>query len=387
MAEETTATLEPQRSESGTPSDPQFDRIAAEDAAEQFLNATRAELANETPPPATVERKRGPDGKFLKKETTATPPQGETAPSVAQAAEPPAVDPVWKELAKQEGISDETIATFKSEQEIETAIAAQRVTSFQKAAATLGINPQQYNDFLQWQKTGGQPNQQPAQTPTQPAVTPQPELPKVEYDPDEWTPKQIEAMKALEARAARGDAANAEVTKLSQKLAELEGAMRQSAMQAQAAQQQAMYAESWDKAAAKIPGFAEYFGKPSDLLRLAQTQPNHQRIRDYIGFDAHFQPIWQSYVSRVGENDTALYLAIRDAWNASPYSKVARKDNTNGAHVNGNGSVVRNPPRRNQPQEAMPANGNVKGEMDRVLSGISEAWEARGENPFKDLGI
>lgn len=392
MPDETTAVIETPPSESGPVSiDPQFDRVAAEEAADKFLNATRAELANETPPPAP-DRKRGPDGKFLKKEEQIVPPpQGETTPSVAQAAGSPAVDPVWKELAKEEGISDETIATLKSEAEIEAAIQTQRVGKFQQAAQLLGMTPQVYAEFVQWkQGQGAAPQgQQPSQqTQTPPATTVPVELPKVEYDEDEFTPKQIETLKALEARANKAEMTAAETQKLSQKLAELENAVRQSAMQAQVAQQQAMFAESWDKAAARIPGFTEYFGKPSDLLRLGQTQPNHQRVRDYIGFDAHFQPIWQSYVARVGENDTALYLAIRDAWNASPYSKLGGRNGNNGsAQANGNGSVVRNPPRRSQPQESMPVNGDIQGEMDRVLAGISEVWDSKGENPFKDLGI
>ena len=387
MPDETTTTLEPQTTEGGLPHDPQVDTQAAHDAAEQFLAATRSDLEGQTPPDAAAGTPvRDEKGRFAKKD--ATPPQDQ-AP--AMSVEPPAVDPVWKELAKAEGLPEDQIETFQSEADIETAITTNRVQKMQQAATLLGINPQQYHQYMQWQQQYGQSAPQGQQPPEAQQTQPPPTVEelKLDLDEDELDPKVLATIKALAGKVNQLGTVATENQKLSQKLAELEGYVRQSALQAQAAQQQAVYAESWDKAAAKIPGFSEYFGKPSDLLRLAQTQPNHQRIRDYVGFDAHFQPVWQNYVNRVGENDTALYLALRDAWNASPYSKLAPGTSRNG--TNGNGSahvqqgVVRQTARRTGPRET--GGDAIDAEMNRTLGTIAEAWDRKGENPFKDLGI
>jgi hypothetical protein len=385
MAEEQTAVLEQQTTEGGLPLDQQFDVEKAHDAAEQFLAATRAELEGETPPAESKPTpQRGPDGKFLKK--TATPQE---APANAQSVEPSAVDPVWLDLAKEEGLSDDAIASLKSESEIEAAIQNNRVQKVQQAAQLLGMDAQSYQQFMQWRNGGAAPQgQQPVQP--QQVVQPPVDEPLPEFTEDEFSPEQIAKLKPLAEQIRAAKAALAATQKLQSEVEALKAQEQQRAIAAHQSQKQAEYAQSWDKAAEKIPGFTEYFGKPSDLLRLAQTQPNHQRVRDYIGFDAHFQPTWANYVNRVGENDTALYLAIRDAWNASPYSKIT----SNGGARNGtngsprvNGSVVRQTARRTGPRETAPPSGDVRAEMDRSFDTIAEKWDARGENPFKDLGL
>ena len=406
MADEQTATLEP--TTTTTEGGQQFDLDKAHDAAEQFLAATRAELETETQPTETkAAPARGPDGKFLPKDSKATGQQGnEATEQTAASDETPTVDPVWLDLAKEEGLPEDAIKNFKTEAEIEAAIQTNRVQKVQGAAQLLGIDPVRYRQYMEWQQSqqanmpAGQQTAQ-SQTQTQPAATAIEEV-KLDLDEDELDPKVLATIKALTAQVNKLGTVAVDNQKLSQKLAELEGHVRQSAMQAQAAQVQAQYAESWDKAASKIPDFKEYFGKPSDLLRLSQTQPDHERVLDYVGFDARFQKVWNRYtkgyqdangrfVPGLGESDTTLYLALRDTWNASPYSKIASgngngRSGTNGSAQYGNGSVVRQPARRTGQKEPMPAQ-NVEAEMGRSLAAISEQWDAKGENPFKDLGF
>ena len=380
LEQEPSQATQPQPEAGALPVDNQFDTAKAHEAAEQFLDAMKAEQEEAaTGAPAARDEK----GRFIGRgREQSTQPAASAVPTEA----PTGVDPVWLDLAKQEGLSDDVISAFKSETEVEAAIQSNRITQAQRAFQTLGVDPNEFAAFVQ-QKRGGQPVTQPTPTQTQPVTPPIEEL-KLDLDEDELDPKVVSTIKALTAQVNKLGTVAAENQKLSQKLAELEGQVRQSAESANASRLRAQYAEEWDKAAAKVPGFLDYFPKPSELLRLGELNPRHQAVRDYLGFDAHFQPIWGDYVQRVGDNPTSLYLALRDAWNQSPYSKITGtgKQGTNGTGANGNGSVIRQPARRTGVQEPLPASSNLDAEMKRSQSALGSVWDNMGGNPFRADG-
>lgn len=361
------------------PSTETLDMEPLHDAAEKFLAAQEAERAG-TPP---VERQRDANGRFVGQGAAST--GSESVP----ASTPQGIDPVWVDVAKREGLSDEQIASFKSESDIESAIQARRVIQAQRVFQSMGVDLSEFAAFLQQKRGGQQPmmgQQAPPQSQPQTVAQAIEEL-KLDLDEDEVSPVAAKALREVAERINKLGAVAAENQKLIQKVNELEGYVRQSAESARAAQLEAQYAQELDQAAQKIPGFLDYFGKPSELRRLAQVSPNHPKVLDAAEFDGRYQVIWQNYVGRLGDNEVSRFLALRDTWNQSPLSRVSAGpgNGTNGTGANArpaNGSVVRQTASRSTPTGPMPSGADLDSELKRIESLIGGAWDNLGHNPL-----
>ena len=365
----------------------------AEAAAEQYF----AEQGVDTAKPMLL---RGADGKFVSPnaeakpaespEPIATPVVGETPPAPAA----PKLEPVWVEAAKLEGFSDDEIGRFQNEQEVQHHITAKRIGALQRA----GIDPVAYAQFQQWRQSQNQPPQDKATPPPQGATAaPAPVVDdfKLELDENELSPELVKPMRELESYARKlKESLGAENTQLRQKLTQLEGKVEQSVRSAQVAESEVRAAKEWDDAAKGTPGFVEILGLPSEVKKLSISNPNDPKVQNYMAYAAYFKPIYERYVSILGENNVALGRVMADAFAASPFARLATNgtNGTNGKNNNttsatiGAGSTVRAAPRRGGTAEPVPNGDEFAAEMQRATDVAGRAWENAGQNPFSVHG-
>ena len=378
-----------------TPAPPALDsdRGAAEVNAEnrETAEAAAAQLLADLQAPTEQDRPRDEHGRFLptKAEAEAAKSAPPSEPSKPAPGSDRGIDPVWIEAAKDAGLSEPEIALLRSDDDAQNAITTRRLSGQLNAMRTLGITPEMLTSYQQWQNQQAQQQQQ-GQPPTQPQAAPVSTVPefKLELDENELTPEVVKPIKAMAEHLNKVTALLAagkqEKEQLRQQLAELGGYVRQSAEQAQTAQREARTAHEWDQAAASVPGFVEYFGKPSELKRLQAQNPNDSKVVDAAAFAGYFGQTWGRYSAILGETPRALQLALRDAWQASPFSRL---NGANGRAVNNNnsplqpGSVVRSSPRRASNIES--SVDHYQAEYERALEVVGAAYDENGGvSPF-----
>jgi hypothetical protein len=347
-------------------------QATAEAAAQQLLTDLQA--------PVQPDRQRDEHGRFV----------GDKPVVTAPVVPPPSrVDPVWVEAAKEAGLADTEISILKSDDEVQNAIATRQLGGQLSAMRTLGITPDQLTAYQQWQWQQQQiQQQQVAGAPSQQQQTAaDPEF-NLELDEAELAPELVKPIRAMADQLAKVTAAmtagGKENQQLRQQLADVQGLVRQSAEQAQAAQREARVSHEWDQAAATVPGFTEYFGKPSDLRRLQAQNPNDPKVVDAAAFAGYFGNTWAKYSGILGESPRALQLALRDAWQASPFSRLNGNGRANGKNNNGtpqDGSVIRSSPRRAS-ATSEPSVSPIEAEYERAMEVVGAAWDEGGQNPF-----
>lgn len=339
-------------------------RALAEAAAQEMLDG----LHGQPPEPEAPARPRDENGRFL----AAKQPEP-TSPV-------PVVDPVWVEVAKDQGFTDTEIAGWKSDRDAETQISSRRYVNQMKAMQSLGLDPQALTEFQQWRQQQGKP----AVTPQTPVPTATPDF-ALELDENELAPEVVKPIKAmvdqLNKVTALSASVNQENQQLRQKVADMEGYVRQSAEQAKAAQSEAQQAAAWDEVAAAVPGFSEYFGKISDLKRLVFANPDDPKAADGEVFFNRLTRSWNRYSKVIPDERKAAALAIKDAWNGLPFSRMPKNGRTNGNGALQPGSVIRSQPRRGAQVE--PTDSSWEAERERQLAAAGAAYEqAGGVNPF-----
>lgn len=348
---------------------------------------------------------RDAKGRFLPKTTTAdttttppaTVPQPEASqpePAPVEPAQPthPALDPVFVEAVKGMGLSDADLAGATTEDEVLNKLQTRRASKHREALESLGLSDAEYAAIQRVRQSAAEPAPSvaappPATQPT-PAANPaqaaaEPVLP--EFNEDELDPETAKVVKGVLKYVA--DAKADMAAKLQAFQQGVEEQQRQSAAAAQAAQREAQLDEIWDKVAVQIPGFTEYFGgKPSEIKRIAKTNPGDRRVRDFMYFANDFNDSWGKYQG-FGENETTLKLALRDAWRSSALSKVQAAKNGNGStngHSNGKsympGSVVSGGSNRISPMEPDITDGDLDAEMRR----IDAILDKKGGQPFRE---
>lgn len=379
MADEpqnTTVEQQPEET-SAPPAEPQgmgFDLDAAHKAAEEFLAQSRQE---ETAEPT---RERDEHGRFKSKAAAVPAQQPDTPTPFVHESQTPRVDPAWVEAAKVEGFSEAEIGTFTSDDDVQTRIAVRRLQNLQRA----GITPQDYLAFQQWRQQGSQP--QPAQT----QQTPQPTVAttlddlNLNIDENELAPEVAGQLKAMNEYVNKLKATLVgENQKLRQQVDTMEQATMQQRAAVEQAQREAQWAREWDAATDGTP-FASYFGKPSELKRISDANPNDQRVLDLVGFRAYFDPAYDRYSKTLGHTAQALKLAVRDAWQASPFSRLNGNGNANrnNGTGNANGSVVRQSATRRSPAEQYKPDS--AGDFERGMDVVKQAFADNGGiNPFR----
>lgn len=362
-----------------TPPTPQAEAMAAERAVAEaaaagfFAEQQPQEIPVEEKPADT--RQRDANGRFLRPET------------------PSAVSRVWQEAAKQHGFTDEEVSAFSSDVQAQQKIGERRLTEQIRAIQTLGIDPQQFSAFQQWQQGQRQPQGQGQQTPSattsqQPPNTVATSLDdlKLDLNEDEVAPEIAQQLKAMNDYVNRLKAtALTENTKLRTEMQELQQQLRQSAEAVTRAQAAAAESAQWDQVAADVPGFVEYFGTPSDLDRMAQQNPRAAIVRDADTFNRNYLlPKLDEYERVLGVNHpSAKLLALQDAWAESPWSKLSAtpKNGTNGKNSYGPGSVVRSSGRKPSAAEPAPSD-DIQAEYNRLMQVVGEQWDRMGGNPF-----
>jgi hypothetical protein len=381
-----------------TPTEPtpvvvtQPDPLAAEVArAHEAASAFIAEqVAAETPP---VERQRGPDGKFLPKEGTKGPGDEGT-----EGAPPPVkLDGAWMEAAKIVGFREDEIAAFKSDQDLQKEVLWRRQSVMQGA----GIDPGEFQAFQQWrqqqQQFGPPPQQQWGAPP--PPVDPQTGIPqqprppvqptaladlKLDLNEENIAPELVKPLRDVQQFANQVKATlGAENAQLKQMMVGLYGMIQQSVEAGQRASSEAQQAAEWDNAAKEVPGFVEAMGMPSEIRRVAQTNPNDPRVQNYVAFRAYFEPTYQRYASILGPG-APLQRVMADAFSASPFAgRVTGNAGTNGKNGPQRGSVIRGAQRRGSSAEPPPQGDPMARELERINEVIGAAWGQAGGNPTR----
>ena len=370
------------------------DLAARHDAAGKFLAALHSGES-----PAAETRTRDAHGRFITKATpaistesttdVAAEPASVTTPTETSPS-PPTLDPIWAEAAKEEGLPDSVIASFKTPDDVQSGIALHRMKQLQR----LGIDPAEYVQYIQSKQnrqTSPAPDAAAAPAAAKPdaaaAMVAAIEDLKVTIDENELAPEVVGPLKAIVDYANKLKAGMADTRKLQQKVDALEGYIRQSVesyQQAQQSQRDTQWAEEqWDKAAEETPGFTEYFGKPSELKHIAQANPSDKKVMDAAAFDGYFQGFWRKYSEILGEGPKALSLALRDAWKASPFSRIGAIGG-NGNKGNGApaiGSVIRTGNGRAS-TTTQPATNDLNAELERIASTLGDAWNTNGGNPW-----
>lgn len=372
---------------------PQVEDSAAVVLAEEHAVAEAAAahfFDDQKPAEEKPDRPRDPTGRFAS--TKPTEPTGETeTPENPPAETPPVkVSGVWQEAARQVGLSDDEIAKFNSDAEAQQQVSTKRISRQVEAIQTLGIDPQDFGRYVEWRnnQANGQQTTTPRTT-TQPTPTVATTLDdlNLNIDENELAPEVAQQLKAIVEYTNKLKASYVgENQKLQQTVNGLQAQVQQSVAARDAVEREAREAVAWDQAASAVPGFVQYFGgKPSDLKKMAQANPNNPRIADALAFDNYLLPKLDEYIRIIGDNEKARQLALQDAWAMSPFSRVngsASPNGTNGANRYGPGSVPRGAPRRGTAAEPTPGDGDIQAEYDRLMNVVGQQWDNAGGNPY-----
>lgn len=314
----------------------------------------------------------------------------ETEPPVDQVA--PKISEMWAFAAKAAGMTPEEIATIPNDSTAQQQIQVRRQNLAMQALQASGID---LNEFQAWQASRQQGGQQPVQQQVVPfqhqtVATTIDEL-KLDLPDGEIAPEDAARWKAVQDhvnKLATQLAADAKVKdQLAQKVGAYEQQQQEWSKAVQERQAEDAGAAFLDDVVAKIPGFTEVLGKPSEVLDARRQNPMDPRVQQFDAFLIYGQPAVMRWIKEVGRNDAeVVVLAMKEAFNASPFSKLPKNGEAvlvNGKHGNngyGNGSVPRGTPRRGSAEKAPPAN-SAEAEQNRIAELIGAEWE-RGGNPF-----
>lgn len=306
------------------------------------------------------------------------------------------VDPIWLEAAKEAGIPESELSSLKTPEQIEQRIQTQRIMEAQKAIQTLGIDAQEFINWRQSMQQQGQQQgggQQGGKPQADDALTKAVEELQLKIDEESLGDELSEPLKILAEEINKTKAVLRANTQLQQRVEALEAGLQQRAAMDQQAQMEKHWANTWDKVSAQIPGYQEYFGKPSELKRLMEVRPDDQRAIDAVAFDQYFQKSWSRFAKSFGETETALKLALADAWEKAPFSRLAGRKGSNGnTGTPQNGSVVRHGVRRTGPErigvevdDVDRENGELlAAELKAIAGRLGKAWDDVGGNPWRN---
>ena len=328
------------------------------------------------------DRPRDPEtGRFLPKTAESTGDGGVAGTDV----EAPTIDPVWVERAKMRGFTDDQISEFKTESDVETALIRDTIT----AARKFGTDPMTISQALRfYQQHNGQPPQdqrppQPAQAQAAPPATVAlPEF-KLALPEDIVDPQVGKALQeSLTQYAAQLKASfEAELHKRDQKLEAWETERKQSAEAREQVAQAEANAAMFDRAASQVPGMVEFFGKPSELDRIARQNPSDPKVKQFRALAPYLEDKIQFWAGELGWNERAMARAFQDALQESPFAQSVAQArsgsrNGNGTAAYGNGSVVRSPGRTRPRSESLPPDGDIEAEAKRIMAELeSMQWE------------
>lgn len=334
-----------------------------EAAADEYY---AAQTANGPPSDDSLTRKRDANGRFVSaSEETPT-----SAPPAAEGEGLPSLDKALMERAKVDGIPDTTIATFKSDADLQAGIKMHRMQMLER----LGIDPM---EFVEFRNSRGKATTKPE--PEAPVAAPPVPTFKLDIDENEMDPATVKALRSAEAQfndqfgKAKAELA-VEQAKTREAREAWEKQQQQSAEAAKRAQEQSQLEQQFDTAAAKVAGFTGYFGKPSELNRIAATDPGHSKVQDLMAFNSYFAAAYTRYQQSLGPSQRALEMAISDAWEASPFSKIPSGNGTKNTTTYGPGSVPRGAGRMVTLSKSPTAadSGDIDAEMKRIYAEIDK---------------
>lgn len=338
-------------------------------AAQQFIDQ-RMDVE-----PGVEDYRRDERGRFL--------PKGDAQPQATEPApvETPSVDPVWLEAAKEAGLPEAAIAGLKTENEFVAAIEAQEYAKAKQYCDYLGIDPVEYQAWQQ-SRSQPQPTPQAVQTPAPTPAVVDEVIP--EFTEDEFSPEQIAKLKPLVEQIRATKAALAVTQKLQSEVDAIKAQERQRVEAARKADFQQKQAARLNAASSKVPDIEAFFGgNLADVWRAVEINPNDRRAADLMAFNAYFDRAINTAMRALGDTDKAVEIAVRNAWNASPFSKVkAGANGTNNQSANGNG-VVRHGPRRTESTTPEPSGDDLGAEMKAIADRLGIAWDNAGGNPFQ----
>jgi len=347
---------------------------------DQQVQADAKEMASEQARVEAVAEKYFADKEQIEP-TPATTGKVEEAPPAPAPVEKTKLDPVWEQAAKRYGFADTEIAAFKDEGDAQRQIALRRLMVLQD----IGIQPADYAGYERWKQEKALPERAAPLVAAQPAPAPSTAQSlsdlKLEIQESELTPELVKPLRAVEKHLNQLQGTLvAENKQLRQIVAGLQGTVQQSVEAEKQAAREAQWAVEWDAAAKEVPGFVEVMGMPSEVRK---KTPGDPAVQNYVAFRAYFEPIWNHYANILGQTNVNLQRVMADAFEASPFGKVAKAAPLNGRSGAklGPGSVVRPSARKTSRTE--PVASDLDAETQRALDALGEAWEAAGHNPFR----
>lgn len=217
----------------------------------------------------------------------------------------------------------------------------------------------------------------PTPTPAPAPPVPEPLLPDLElkFDEEGMDQDSIKPVKELATYVNKVKATLvAQMEKLREETALLQGNVQQSAKQVQQAASQQNVA-FWDQIADAVPGLVEVIGKPSAAL----ANLSSPQAKEWGNFAQAI--VWTAKTQGVPENLVDFDRAMREAWSAHQAIKQ-RNGTTSGTPTGLPGVAVQGSPRQGI-APTINAHQTVAEDYDQRLAAMQNAFEQAGGNPFK----